>query len=316
MSARRAPPAWCQVDGVLLLDKPRGLSSNAALQRARRLYRAEKAGHSGTLDPLATGLLPCLFGEATKFGAELLDADKTYDAAIAFGETTTTGDAEGEVTERRPVAVTREEIERVLGRFRGRILQLPPMYSALKRDGRPLYAYARAGKSVPRSPRGVTIHELTLDAFEGDRLAVTVRCSKGTYVRVLAADIGRELGCGAHLAALRRSAVGRFSVVGAARLEILETLSSTALHACLRPIDALVGHLPALTLPADAAARFVNGQPVVVIAAEPIRFRVYHSDGVFLGLGERGPDGELRPRRLVRQGEKAPAARRVAQKIL
>ncbi len=298
MSAGRARAAWRPIDGVLLLDKPPGLSSNAALQVARRLYRAEKAGHSGTLDPLATGLLACLFGEATKFGAELLDAAKTYAAEIALGVTTTTGDAEGAVVERRPVALDAAEVERVLGRFRGPISQVPPAYSALKRNGRPLYAYARAGARVERTPRAVTIHALALDRFGGDRLAVTVRCSKGTYVRTLAEDLGRELGCGAHLAALRRTAVGRFALVDALGLPALEALDPEARDARLRPVDALVGHFPAQALAPPEAARFQRGQAVAAPPAATGRVRVYGAGGAFIGVGE-ALGGALRPRRLL-----------------
>ena len=312
MSAGRARVPWRRVDGVLLLDKPPGMSSNAALQVARRLYRAEKAGHSGTLDPLATGLLPCLFGEATKFGAELLDADKTYAAEIALGATTTTGDAEGEILERRPVAVGAAEVERVLARFRGQVSQVPPAYSALKHEGRPLYQYARAGQRIERPPRSVTIHELALRRFGGDRLDVTVRCSKGTYVRTLAEDVGRELGCGAHVAGLRRTAVGRFSIADAVGLPALEALGPDARDAQLQPLDALVGHLPAVAVADPEAARFRCGQTVPAPAlAAGGRFRVYHADGAFIGIGEIG-SGALRPQRLVRQDAALPAAVRTA----
>jgi tRNA pseudouridine55 synthase len=283
---------------VLLLDKPGGASSNAALQAARRLYRAEKAGHSGTLDPLATGLLPCLFGEATKFGAELLGAVKTYDAVIALGVTTTTGDAEGEVVARRAVALAGADLEPVLARFRGRISQVPPAYSALKRRGRPLYEYARAGEPVERAPRAVTIHELALRRFDGDRLAVTVRCSKGTYVRVLAEDLGQALGCGAHLAGLRRTAVGPFSIADAVALARLEALGAEARDAFLRPVDILVEHFPAQALAPPEATRFRRGQPVAAPPAATGRFRVYGAGGAFIGVGEAG-GGTLRPRRLL-----------------
>jgi len=312
VSAGRARVPWRRVDGVLLLDKPPGVSSNAALQAARRLYRAEKGGHSGTLDPLATGLLPCLFGEATKFGAELLDADKTYAAQIALGVTTTTGDAEGEIVERRPVAVGPAEVERVLARFRGRISQVPPAYSALKHEGRPLYKYARAGEPIERPPRSVTIHELALRRFGGDSLDVTVRCSKGTYVRTLAEDVGRELGCGAHVAGLRRTAVGRFSLADAVGLPALEALGPDARDAHLQPLDALVGHLPAVAVAEPEAARFRCGQAVAAPAlAAGGRFRVYHADGAFIGIGEIG-SGALRPHRLVRQDAASPEAVRTA----
>lgn len=306
MSARRERPAWRRVDGLLLLDKAAGVTSNTALQTVRRLYRAAKAGHTGTLDPLATGLLPVLFGDATKFGGELLGADKTYAAEIAFGTTTTTGDAEGEVLERRPVSLERSDVDRVLARFRGEIAQVPPMYSALKRDGRALYDYARAGESVERTPRRVRIHELRLDAFAGDRLAVTVRCTKGTYVRVLAEDIGRALGCGAHLAALRRLASGPFSLADAATTAVLAALPEAARDARVLPVDVLVGHLPAVALAEPAARRFAQGQPASFAGTDAGRIRVYGPAGMFVGVGETGPDGQLRPRRVVRDDE-APA---------
>ncbi len=289
-----------RVDGLLLLDKVAGVTSNAALQAARRLYRAAKAGHTGTLDPLATGLLPVLFGEATKFGGELLDADKTYAAEIALGATTTTGDAEGEVVERHPVRVTRAELERVFAGFRGEGMQVPPMYSALKHGGRPLYEYARAGQSVERSARPIRIHELTLDALEEASLSVTIRCSKGTYIRVLAEDIGRALGCGAHLARLRRLAIGPFSLAGAVTIETLEALDAEGRDARLLPLDTLMGHLPAITLGAVAARRFAQGQSTDCPGLEPGRARVYGPGGAFLGVGTVDPDARLQPRRLLR----------------
>ena len=304
-----------RVDGLLLLDKATGVTSNAALQAARRLYRAAKAGHTGTLDPLATGLLPVLFGEATKFGGELLDADKTYTAGIALGVTTTTGDAEGEAIERRPVAATRAEVERVLAGFRGESVQVPPMYSALKRDGRPLYEYARAGQSVPRAPRAIRIHALTLDALEGASLSVTVRCSKGTYIRVLAEDIGRVLGCGAHLARLRRLAIGPFSIADATTIDALEALGTDARDARLLPLDALVGHLPPIALGETAARRFEQGQSTECPGVEPGRARVYGPGGAFLGVGAAGSDGRLQPRRLMRT-DGPPASPAAAPKTL
>ena len=316
MTPRGERVAWEQVDGVLLLDKPRGSTSNAALQRARRLYRAEKAGHAGTLDPLATGLLPCLFGEATKFGAELLGADKTYEATIALGITTTTGDEEGEVIERSPAAVEQTDVERVLARFRGPVAQVPPMYSAIKRAGRPLYSYARAGEVVHRVARTVTIHELTLERFSPDRLAVRVRCGKGTYVRVLAEDIGRALGCGGCLAALRRSAVGTLSAADAVSVEALEALSAGARAGRLRRVDSLVEHLPALTVQDGLATRFRCGQAVPGSSVERGRFRVYAADGAFIGVGEIDGAGELRPQRLLRQDERATGPSGAAARIL
>lgn len=305
MNGRRERVQWRPVDGVLLLDKAAGVTSNAALQAARRLYRAAKAGHTGTLDPLATGLLPVLFGEATKFGSELLDADKTYAAEIALGTSTTTGDAEGEVVERRPVTWTRADIDRVLAGFRGEGAQVPPMYSALKRDGRPLYAYARAGQSVERAARPITIHELTLEAAEGDRLMVTVRCSKGTYIRVLAEDIGRSLGCGAHLARLRRLAIGSFPVAAAATVEALVDLDDGGREARLLALDVLVGHLPPITLGEAAARQFTHGALSECAGAKPGRVRVYGPESTFLGVGTADPEGRLQPGRLLRTDDAA-----------
>ena len=315
MNGGRERPPRRRVDGLLLLDKATGVTSNAALQAARRLYRAAKAGHTGTLDPLATGLLPVLFGEATKFGGELLDADKTYAAEIALGATTTTGDAEGEVVERHPVTAPRAEVERVLAGFRGEGVQVPPMYSALKRDGRPLYEYARAGQSVERAARPIRIHELALDALEGASLSITVRCSKGTYIRVLAEDIGRALGCGAHLARLRRLAIGRFSLAGAATIEELEALEADARDARLLPLDALIGHLPPITLGEVAGSRFAHGQSTECPGFQPGRVRVYGAGGAFLGVGTVGTDGSLQPRRLLRTDD-APAAPAAAPETL
>ncbi|MGB8148513.1 MAG: tRNA pseudouridine(55) synthase TruB, partial [Azonexus sp.] len=215
---------WKQVDGVLLLDKPLGLTSNDALQKARRLFSAAKGGHTGTLDPLATGLLPLCFGEATKFSADLLDADKTYEAVLKLGVTTDSGDAEGAVTGTVAVDVAESAILSVLPRFIGNIQQIPPMHSALKRNGRPLYELARQGIEVERAPRAVTIHAIDCLVIAGDMLTLRVACSKGTYIRVLAADIGQALGCGAHLAALRRTAVGDLDLAGAVTLAELEAL--------------------------------------------------------------------------------------------
>ena len=291
---------------MLLLDKPLGLTSNAALQRVRRLYRAERAGHSGTLDPLAAGLLPVLFGEATKFGAEMLAADKRYRATIALGARTSTGDAEGDVIERHPVEVERGGIEAVLRRFVGPIEQTPPMYSALKRAGRPLYAYARAGETVERDPRTVTIHELRLEAFAGACLEVDVRCSKGTYIRTLAEDIGAALGCGAHLGALMRTEVGPFRLAEAHALADLECAPEAARFGLLLPVDRLLAHLPPVELDPGAAERFAHGQSVMA-PAEPLSgpLRVYGPGGRLLGVGDCGADGIVRPRRVIRQDAEA-----------
>ena len=253
---------WKQVDGVLLLDKPLGLTSNDALQKARRLFSAAKGGHTGTLDPLATGLLPLCFGEATKFSADLLDADKTYEAVLKLGVTTDSGDAEGAVTGTVAVDVAESAILSVLPRFIGNIQQIPPMHSALKRNGRPLYELARQGIEVERAPRAVTIHAIDCLVIAGDMLTLRVACSKGTYIRVLAADIGQALGCGAHLAALRRTAVGDLDLAGAVTLAELEALDEAGRAGRLQPVDALLQSLPIMTVEGEVAERFRHGNPV------------------------------------------------------
>ncbi len=240
---------------MLLLDKPHGISSNAALRSAQRLYGAAKAGHTGTLDPLATGLLPLCFGEATKFSQVLLHAEKTYLARMRLGVTTTTGDLEGEVTGRAAVAVTGDQLEAVLQHFVGEIVQVPPMYSAIKKDGQPLYKLARAGHDLPRTPRTVVVKSLSLLHTAGEEIELTVTCSKGTYIRVLAEDIGRELGCGACLSALRRTAVGSFALNGGAvTLPQLEALTPQQRDPLLLPSDTLVASLPRFDLDADQVA--------------------------------------------------------------
>ena len=288
---------WQRVDGVLLLDKPGGMTSNSALQCARRLFSAAKAGHTGTLDPMATGLLPLCFGEATKFSADLLGADKTYEADILFGITTDTGDADGTVSQQRPVDFDRHDLETALQRFRGPINQVPPMYSALKRDGKPLYQLARQGIEVERSPRAVTINELLLLGFEENRCRVRVSCSKGTYIRTLAEDIGNVLACGAHLIALRRVAVGALSLKNAVTLDHLDVLSSEQRTACLLAPDALLQTLPAVHLGEEDEQRFSHGNPVNVPTV-PGKCRVY-AENRLLGLGEADDSGMVKPRRLV-----------------
>ena len=290
--------AWRQVDGVLLLDKPLGLTSNDALQKARRLFSAAKGGHTGTLDPLATGLLPLCFGEATKFSADLLDADKTYEAVIKLGVATDSGDAEGVVIATAPVDVSECDIFRVLPQFSGAIRQVPPMHSALKRNGRPLYELARQGVVVEREPRAVTIHAIDCLSFFDDSLTMRVACSKGTYIRVLAADIGRLLGCGAHLAALRRTGVGDLDLRSAVTLAQLEALDEAERAGLLQPVDALLHSLPELTLDGEAAQRFRHGNPVALPAGLGGKIRVY-VDRRLIGVGELAPDGRLWPRRLV-----------------
>ena len=250
------------VHGVLLMDKPLGWSSNDALQKAKWLLRAEKAGHTGTLDPLATGVLPLCFGAATKFSQIQLDADKTYEARARLGATTTTGDAEGAILQERPVRVAPSDLDRVRLSFLGPIRQTPPMYSALKKDGKPLYEYARAGVDVEREARTVTIHALALELASDaatPALAIQVTCSKGTYIRTLAQDIGEALGCGAHLTHLRRVETGGFGIARCVRLEQLEAMTEPQRLACLLPLDALLGGHTVVTLGQDDAARFLSG---------------------------------------------------------
>ena len=290
--------AWKQVDGVLLLDKPLGLTSNDALQKARRLFSAAKGGHTGTLDPLASGLLPLCFGEATKFSADLLDADKTYEAVIKLGVTTDSGDAEGTVIATAAVDVSEDDVFRVLPQFTGAIRQVPPMHSALKRNGRPLYELARQGIEVERESRMVTIHAIDCLSFGDDSLTLRTACSKGTYIRVLAADVGQALGCGAHLAGLRRTRVGDLDLGAAVTLAQLEALDEAGRAGCLQPVDTLLRSLPAATLEGDAAERFRHGNPVDLPAGLSGKIRVY-VDGRLIGVGEPAPDGRLWPKRLV-----------------
>jgi tRNA pseudouridine55 synthase len=285
--------------GVLLLDKPVGLSSNTALQRAKRLYRAQKAGHTGTLDPLASGLLPLCFGAATKFAQVSLDADKRYVATLQLGRTTTTGDAEGEVLAERPVRVDRTSIDAACTRLTGTIDQLPPMYSALKKDGRALYDYARAGIEVERTPRRVTIHALRVLDWQAERLVLDVVCSKGTYVRTLAEDLGELLGCGAHLAALRRTASGAMNVEQAVALDRLEALTDAERDALLLAPDTLIADWPAWQLSAEEAARFLTGLRRRVDAPDTARLRVYGPEPRALLGAAHITAGELIPDRLL-----------------
>ena len=288
------------MDGALLVDKAVGISSNAALQQAKRLYRASKAGHAGTLDPLASGLLVVLFGEATKFAGPQLDSDKEYVATLKLGEKTTTGDAEGSVVQTRKVEASMADIEAALRRFRGPIEQLPPMHSALKRDGVPLYAYARRGQTVARTPRRVEIFELEAVAYSPPTLELRVRCSKGTYVRSLAEDIGEALGCGAHLAALRRTASGPFRLAEAITLEALEMLGPEERHRCLLPLPCLFEGLPRAELDASAEAQLRNGQELKIRGLAEGLCALYRADGGVIGLARGEPDGRLRPVRLTR----------------
>jgi tRNA pseudouridine55 synthase len=305
MSRRRTKGR--NVDGILLLDKPIGLTSNEALQKVKWLFHARKAGHTGSLDPLADGLLPLCFGGATKVSAFLLDADKRYRVRVRLGETTTTADAEGEITERRPVPdLSPAQIETVLERFTGPIEQLPPMYSALKHKGERLYNLARRGIEVERTPRTVEIRELRLIVWASPELELDVHCSKGTYVRTLAEDIGATLGCGAHVTALRRTAVGPYAdsgAVGLAELERRAEGGAEALDTLLLPMDSALGGWPAVRLSADAAFYLGKGQPVLIPKAPTQGWvRLYGPDDGFLGVGEILDDGRVAPRRLL-QGE-------------
>lgn len=291
------------VNGVLLLDKPKGLSSNHALQRVRRLFQAQKAGHTGTLDPMATGLLPVCLGEATKFSAHLLEADKVYRTRVELGVITETGDAEGEVIERCEVPpLANAEIEAVLERFRGEIEQVPPMYSALKHQGRKLYELAREGKTVERAARRVSVYDARLLACEALAFELEVNCSKGTYIRTLAEDIGHALGCGAHISALRRLKTGPFTAQHMWTLEALEALpDQAAREAQLLSVDALVEHLPILMVDAQASARLSHGQSTQLDAlslGSGELARLYH-DAAFIGLGVVKGAQEIAPKRLL-----------------
>lgn len=288
------------VHGVLLLDKPLGLSSNQALQQAKRLFQATKAGHTGSLDPLATGLLPICFGEATKFSHFLLDADKSYRASIKLGATTTTGDAEGEVLTRAEVNVSAAAINATLLQFAGVIQQIPPMYSALKHQGKALYEYARAGVDIERAARSVTIHCVVLEDFAENRLQITVSCSKGTYIRTLAEDIGHVLGCGAHLIGLRRLTTAHFELEHAWTLEQLEAMPDAERDNILLPVDAALRDLPEIILDQTSAHFLMQGQPVWKSGNVPAGLiRIYTQTGEFLGLGERLDDGKIAPKRLL-----------------
>ncbi|MBK1722672.1 tRNA pseudouridine(55) synthase TruB [Thiocystis violacea] len=305
MGRRRNPGR--NVTGILLLDKPLGLTSNDALQRVKRHYRAAKAGHTGSLDPLATGLLPCCLGDSTKFSAFLLDADKRYRVRVRLGVTTTTADAEGEVVETRPVeGVDEERLREVLTRFTGSIDQLPPMYSALKHQGQRLYKLARQGVEVERQPRRIDIHALELTAFELPEIELDVHCSKGTYVRTLAEDIGRALGCGGHVIALRRTGVGPYLESSGPFIALDEVAALAeqenfqALDALLLPLDTALGHCPALRLSEDSAFYLRQGQPVLVPQAPTEGLvRLYDPSARFIGVGFILEDGKVQPKRLI-----------------
>lgn len=298
---RRRQNRGRRIDGILLLAKPAGLTSNAALQEAKSAFGAAKAGHTGSLDPIATGLLPVCFGEATKLSGFFLSADKRYHAVFQLGVATETGDSEGAVTRRSPVTVDDDDIERTMERFRGDFEQTPSMYSAIKKDGKPLYELARQGIEVEREARPVTVYSLTWERLDGDRLAVDLHCSSGFYVRTLADDVGAALGCGAHVKTLTRTAVGTFSLDSAVPLDQVKALRSdrAALDALLIPGDRGLEHLPGVTLSTDAAFYLVRGQAV---RAAPLPssglVRLYAEEAGFLGVGRVLGDGRVAPKRL------------------
>jgi tRNA pseudouridine55 synthase len=294
------------VNGVLLLDKPTGITSNAALQRVKRLFNANKAGHTGSLDPLASGMLPICLGEATKISGYLLSADKEYQASLKLGVTTDSADADGEIVQTRPVeAFSESRIREVLESFLGKISQIPPMHSAIKQNGQPLYKLAHQGIEVAREPREITIHSLALLRFEGDELDIAVRSSKGTYIRTLAEDIGEALGCGAHITKLRRTGVGALDGQQMYSLESLEAIveqsGAWALDKLLMPMESMLPDWPEVRLSEDASFYLCQGQPVFVPQLKDRGWvRLYASDERFLGLGTVLDDGRVAPKRLMK----------------
>lgn len=301
-----------EVSGILLLDKPGGVSSNRALQIAKRLFGARKAGHTGTLDPMATGLLPICFGDATRFSSALLGANKSYEATLKLGYISTTGDAEGDISVAEGVTChdlkdLAPQVEMVLKSFIGLITQMPPMYSALKHRGKPMYVYAREGLEIERQPRVVTIHELRLMVIDGDEIGLGVRCGSGTYVRTLAEDIGKALGFGgAYLTALRRTTIDAFDLSQAYTLDTLENMSIRERDSRLLTVDTLLRDLAAVTLEAPAAAALRQGRSVAGVskAIEGEKIRLYDEEKNFLGLGEVTAGGDIAPKKILRNGQK------------
>ncbi len=293
-------PGGRNIQGILLLDKPVGLTSNGALQEVKALYKARKAGHTGSLDPIATGLLPICFGEATKISSFFLDADKRYMTVFRFGESTDTGDAEGEVIFTAPVNVSADAIEKALAAFRGRIQQIPPMYSAIKHRGQPLYKLARQGIEIERKPRDVIVYKANWRRLNANSIEVELHCSSGFYVRTLAHEVGERLGCGAHVASLRRVGVGSFSVDNAVSLEQLRHAESVEdLDRLLIPADEGLADLPDVVLSADAAYYLCRGQPVRASGSPPSGWvRLYAKEAGFLGVGQVMADGRVAPKRL------------------
>ena len=303
MANRGRSGDYRDVDGILILDKPLGLSSNQALQRARKLYRARKAGHCGSLDPLATGVLPVCLGEATKFSSYLLGADKTYRASCKLGQTTTTGDAEGEVVDNTVVCVNEDQLRRTLALFTGEIEQVPPMYSALKHKGKRLYELAREGKQVERKSRKIEIYRLVFLSYENETLSIEVSCSKGTYIRTLAEDIGAALGCGAHLTALRRLMVDTFDEQLAVSLDTLQALAQQdgdQIDGLLLPLGSALSRFPELQLDASASLDITHGKRIPMPGCGIVGLcRLISDQGLFLGLGEVSSEAELAAKRLI-----------------
>jgi tRNA pseudouridine55 synthase len=299
------------LNGILLLDKPIGITSNGALQRAKWLLKARKAGHTGSLDPIASGLLPICLGEATKLSGFLLNTDKRYRVRVRLGVATETGDIEGAVIETQPVPpLTEELIESALAGFRGEILQVPPMHSALKHKGQRLYDLARKGIEVEREARRITIYELRLEAFDAEGLELEVHCSKGTYIRTLAEDLGRVLGCGGHVESLRRTAVGDFDVREAHTLDHLESLSDEESPGLLLPMDRIVADLPSVQLNEELSFYLRKGEAVLIPKAPTQGWvRLYGRQAAFMGVGEVLDDGRIAPRRLLKTDsrDRAPA---------
>ncbi|ERB66187.1 tRNA pseudouridine(55) synthase TruB [Vibrio coralliilyticus OCN008] len=298
------------IDGVILLDKPTGISSNDALQKVKRIYFAEKAGHTGALDPLATGMLPICLGEATKFSQFLLDSDKRYRVIAKLGERTNTSDSDGEVVETRPVDVDTTKLEACIDKFRGESEQVPSMFSALKYQGKPLYEYARQGIEVPREARKITVYEIILHRFEGDEVEMEVHCSKGTYIRTIVDDLGEMLGCGAHVTMLRRTAVANYPYEKMVTLEQLNELLEQAhsdevaprevLDPLLLPMDTAVEDLPEVNLNAEQTDLVQHGQPVYVLGVPEGTLRMTSGDErTFIGVAELNDDGKVAPKRLV-----------------
>ncbi|EOX4789255.1 tRNA pseudouridine(55) synthase TruB [Vibrio alginolyticus] len=299
------------INGVILLDKPTGISSNDALQKVKRIYFAEKAGHTGALDPLATGMLPICLGEATKFSQFLLDSDKRYRVIAKLGERTNTSDSDGEVVETRPVDVTLDKLEACIDQFRGESDQVPSMFSALKYQGKPLYEYARKGIEVPRESRKITVYEIVLHRFEGDEVEMEVHCSKGTYIRTIVDDLGEMLGCGAHVTMLRRTGVAKYPYENMVTLEQLNELLEQAhreeraprelLDPLLLPMDTAVEDLPEVNLVPELADMVQHGQPVQVFGAptESSLRLTMGEERLFIGVGEMNEDGKIAPKRLV-----------------